>query len=65
MKTSKVLLRSAMAAVIMLGCQQTASAQFGNILGKAKDKVVNTAKNTAENAVDKAKNKAEEKARKL
>ena len=64
MKTSKVLLRTAMAVAVMFGCQQTASAQFGNILGKAKDKVVNTAKNTAENAVDKAKNKAEEKARK-
>lgn len=64
MKTSKVLLRSAMAVAVMFGCQQTASAQFGNILNKAKEKATKTVTGTAETMAKKAVDKAEEKARK-
>jgi hypothetical protein len=60
MKTNKSLVKTLMAIAIMFASANTAQAQFGNIIDKAKKTVTGT----AEHMVDKATEKAQQKARK-
>ncbi|MBR7048414.1 MAG: hypothetical protein IKI16_01000, partial [Prevotella sp.] len=60
MKTNKLLVKTLMAIAIMFASANTAQAQFGNIIDKAKKTVTGT----AEHMVDKATEKAQQKARK-
>jgi len=62
MKTNRIIIKSLVLTALFLGGTSSASAQFGNILGKAKDKVVSNAKHSAEMAAEKATDKAKAKA---
>lgn len=63
MKTKQLILKTMVATALLVGGAGTANAQFGNILNKAKDKVVNNTKNSVKQAANKAVDKATEKAK--
>lgn len=63
MKTKQLILKAMVATALLVGGTGTANAQFGNILNKAKDKVVNNTKNSINRAADKAIDKATQKAK--
>lgn len=61
MKTNKLLVKTLMAIAIMFASANTAQAQFGNIIDKAKKTVTGTVENMADKATEKAKQKARKK----
>ncbi len=63
MKPIRPLTKTLAAIAVMFACSLPANAQFGNILNKAKDKVVNNAKHSVKQAAEKAVDKATEKAK--
>ena len=63
MKTIHSMTKTLIAIAILFACSTAAHAQFGNILNKAKDKVVDNTKHSVKQAANKAVDKATEKAK--
>ena len=60
MKQNQTIVKALTALVIAFGVQNTASAQFGGLLKKAKQKVENKVNDTKSSAVNQASNSASE-----